>query len=314
MALLLTGATGHVGAGIVKAAAAREIATVAIYRGKAPPADTDLSCIKWVRCDLGDAAAVDELVKTHQIDACIHAAAVMNEAYARPDPAGAITANVGTTANLLEAARTQNWRRFLLVSTGSVFQKRAVTGLPIAEDAEPEPENVYSTTKAAAEMLCRMYRTEYGLSASAVRLSWVYGPPIATQDAARGPIPSLLIRALSGEEICEGGADFATSFTFVADVANGMLAAVAARELSSAIYHLGHGVNFTLGEVADAIRQAVPGAVIELAPGTEPWTRFTAMRDPLAGSRLIGDTGFKPEYSLSKGIAEYADWLRAGAG
>ena len=66
---------------------------------------------------------------THvQSNSCIHSAAVPNEKYARPQPLAAINANIGGTANLLDMARRKNWRRFLSVSTGSVFPERQRSG------------------------------------------------------------------------------------------------------------------------------------------------------------------------------------------
>ena len=182
---------------------------------------------------------------------------------------------------------------------------------PIFEDATPEPANIYSTTKFSAELLTRMYRSEFGLSASTVRISWVFGPPIVSDSPTRGPIPSYLLRALRGEAIREGGGDFAASFTFIADAAGGLLAAATAPKLNFDTYHLGHGVNFTARQAADAVRSACPGATIDLGPGTEPWTKFTAIRGPLAGSRVLDDTGFAPAYSLEDGIRAYAGWMRA---
>jgi nucleoside-diphosphate-sugar epimerase len=156
-----------------------------------------------------------------------------------------------------------------------------------------------------------MYRTEYSLSASTVRISWVYGPPVISDQPTRGPIPSYLLRALRGEAIREGGADFAASFTFVGDVAEGLLAAANAPELRSATYHLGPGVNLTVGQVAAAVQKAVSAAVFELGPGTEPWTRYTSLRGPLAGGKLLSDTGYAPTHSLDAGVRAYADWMRA---
>lgn len=312
MALLVTGATGHIGGALVAHAASSGQAIVAVYRSNEPPAPQH--DVVWVRCDLDDAGAVQRLAAAHAIDACIHAAAVSNEAYARPHPRAAVRTNVGATANLLECARVHAWRRFVLVSTGSVFQRRTDLVSPIGEEAPPAPGNVYGTTKVAAELLARMYRSEYGVSAVTVRISWVFGPPVLSDSPARGPIPSFLMRALRGEPIREGGADFAASFTFVADVANGLIALATAAELRHACYHLGPGRNFSAREVAGAVMRAVPGAVIELAGGTEPWTRYTAMRAPLAGTRLRDDTGFELHHSLEQGIERYAEWMRDAAG
>ena len=308
MSLLVTGASGHVGGEIVRQAARRGMPVVAIHRG-AFAGETSSPCVTWVRCDLADRSAVGKLAQAHRIDACIHAAAVSNEAYARPDPLGAIATNIGATANLLEAARLAQWRRFVLVGTGSVFGI-SDAAQPILEDQAPAVTSVYGTTKLGAEMLTRLYRAEYGLSASTVRISWVFGPPVISDQPMRGPIPSYLLRALQGVAIHEGGADFAASFTYVADAAEGLLAAAAAPELRHATYHLGHGVNFTAAQVAAAVCRTVPGAVIALRPGTEPWTRYTSLRGPLAGGRLRADTGHAPAHSLEQGIAAYADWMR----
>lgn len=310
MTLLVTGALGHVGAEILRQASAQGRQVLALYRGGTPAA---LPGVTWLRCDLTDAAAVRQLAE-HRIDACIHAAALSNEAYCRPDPLGAIAGNVGATANLLEAARTAGWRRFVLVGTGSVFQLVEDKTSPIPEDLPPAVANIYGTTKLAAEMMTRMYRTEYGLSASTVRISWVFGPPVISDQPTRGPIPSYLLRALRGEPIREGGADFAASFTYVADAAEGLLAAASAAELRAPVYHLGHGVNFTAGAAAAAVKSAVPSAVIELDPGTDPWTRYTGLRGPLAGDKLFADTGYRPSHGLEAGIGAYADWMRANPG
>ena len=312
MTLLVTGATGHVGGEIVRQAMKRDMPVIAVARDAVGEAEVQaFPSVKWLQCDLADTDAVMALTARNRIDACIHAAAISNEAYARPDPRGAIATNVGATANLLEAARLASWRRFVLISTGSVFSLNSDTTRPILEDQAPGVANVYSTTKLCAELLTSMYRTEYGLSASTVRISWVFGPPIISDQPMRGPIPSYLLRALQGIAIREGGAEFAASFTYVADAAGGLLAAATAPELRHPIYHLGHGVNFTAGQAAAAVRSAVPGAVIELTGGTEPWTRYTSLRGPLAGDRLRADTGYNPTHTLEAGVRAYADWMRA---
>ena len=125
-------------------------------------------------------------------------------------------------------------------------------------------------------------------------------------------VPLFLIGALKGAERRDAsGGDFAASFTFVEDVADGLLAAARAQTLDHDIYHLGPGRNFSAREVAEAVKSAVPSAVIELGPGTLPWTTYTALRGPLAGERLRQDTGYEVDPSLEDGIRAYADWLRA---
>ena len=314
MALLVTGAMGHVGREVVHQAAAAGVTVIAQYRTTYHDSDARAlgSKVHWVPCELTDVAAVERLCDTHPIDACIHSAAVSNDKYARPQPLSAINANIGGTANLLDRARRQNWRRFLLVSTGSVFQNASDPAEPILEDAPPAATTIYSTTKYCGELLTTMYRSQFGLSAAVVRISWVYGPPLVTDDPPRGPVPAFVRAALARRPTrLPSGADFAGSFTYIADVAAGLIAAWRCEALNHSVYHLGSGENYSARRVADAVRAAVPGAVIELGAGTEPWTTHTRMRGPLAGNRLLADTGFRVGYSLEDGVRAYADWMRA---
>jgi nucleoside-diphosphate-sugar epimerase len=159
-----------------------------------------------------------------------------------------------------------------------------------------------------------MYRTQFDVSAATVRISWVYGPPLvpAVRDDPRGPIPHFLKCAVSGMPVRDpSGADFAASFTHVSDVAAGLLAAADARELLHPVYHLGSGVNYSTRDVVAAVKAAVPGAIIEVGPGTAPYTDHTRMRGPLAGKRLLEDTGFTPRLGLAQGVTAFADWMRA---
>jgi nucleoside-diphosphate-sugar epimerase len=314
MGLLVTGAMGHVGYEVAKQAAAAGERVLAQYRRGFRAADAEAvgGNATWVACDLCEPAAVAAMTADHHIDACIHLAAVSNDAYAHPEPLAAVQSNLGALANLLDLARRREWRRFVFVSTGSVFQGRRDVTSPIPEDAPTSPISVYGTTKYCGELLTGMYRSQFGVPAATVRISWVYGPPVVSEDPTRGPIPAFLRKALRGVAVRDpGGADFAASFTYVGDAAAGLLAACQAPALNFDVYHLGPGINFTTGQVAEAVRARVPGAVIELGPGTEPWTTYTVLRGPLVGDRLRQDTGFTVAPALDAGIAAYAAWMRA---
>ncbi len=316
MALLITGAMGHVGFELVRQAADQGRAVVAQYRGtfREHDAQSLKGDVAWVQCDLTAPESVRDLTTARRIEACIHTAAIPNEVYCRPDPLNAVNVNVGAVAALLEQARTQSWQRFLNVSTGSVFQDATDITKPVQENRIPKVANIYSTTKFCGELLTTMYRSQFEVPAANVRISWVYGQPLVPiqRENPRGPIPYFLKCALTGIPIREiSGAEFAASYTHVHDVAAGLLAAVDAKALNHDAYHLGSGVNYSTSTVVSAVKAAVPKADIEVGPGTVPWTDHTHMRGPLAGDRLLNDTGWRPVLSLEAGVQSFADWMRA---
>lgn len=319
MPLLVTGAMGHVGFAVVREAAALGMPVVAQYLNTfdAQAAKSVGDTVTWVRCDVADPFEVAALAATHRIEGCIHSAALPNDKTARPVPMRAFQSNVASAQNLLELGRRCGWRRFLLVSSGAVFQRWTDADRSISEAEPPSPVNVYGTTKHCAELLTSMYRQMYELSAATVRVSWIYGQPLVprTFDGPRGPIPEFLRRALAGGIVDEpAGGDFAASFTHVDDCALGLLAAYRSSTLEHTVYHLGSGENYSTSRVAEAVQAAVPGSMVRVGGGTDPWTRFTVLRGPLNCDRMREEIGFSPTLSLEAGIASFADWMRTHPG
>lgn len=314
--LLVTGAMGHVGYEVVRQAAARGIAVVGQYMNTFREADAEAlgAAVTWAQCDLADPYGLTMLAAEHDIEGCIHTAAVPNDVLAFPQPLKAFQSNVTATGLMLETARRLRWRRFVYVSTGSVFQSLPDAVTPVPEDMPTTPKSLYAVTKRSSEMMVGVYANTYGLSAATVRVSWIFGQPLVPPafDGPRGPIPEFLRRALRGEAVDEPtGGDFAASFTYVPDCAAGLLAVWEAPKLKHDTYHLGSGCNYTTFEVAEAVRKAVPGAHVATGPGTAPWTDSTVMRGPLACGRMESELGWRPAHDLDAGVAAFADWMRA---
>ena len=314
--LLITGAMGHVGFELARQAVVRGIPVVGQYMTTFRAADAAVlgPGIVWAQCDLADPFGLTMLAAEHDIVGCIHTAAVPNDVLAFPAPLKAFQSNVTATGLMLETARRLKWRRFVFVSTGSVFQSLPDAVTPVPEDMAPTPKSLYAVTKRASEMMVGVYARTYGLSAATARISWIYGQPLVPSsfDAPRGPIPEFLRRVLRGEEICErSGGDFAASFTYVPDSAAGLLALWDAERLAHDTYHVGSGRNYTTFEVAEAVCNAVPGARIVIGPGTAPWTDTTVMRGPLSCARMSDEIGYHPSHDLVTGVAAFADWMRA---
>jgi nucleoside-diphosphate-sugar epimerase len=311
MTLLVTGAMGHVGLEIVrKLAPHRKV--LGHYNRTFRPRDAEElgPNVTWLSCDLTDREAVDRLCEDLEVDACIHLAAIANEAFARPDPAAAFRVNVGAVVNLLDAARRHGWRRFVNCSTGSVF-KTVDPEREIMESRSVDAESIYGSTKGCAELMTTAFRAQYSISAASVRLSRIYGPPVKDGSIARGLIPEILINAMKRKPRHDAsGGDFQGGFTYIEDVVDGLIAAVDAPEFNFAAYHLAPPRNYSVFEIAEVVRALVPGADIEIGPGTEPWDRFTPMRGRMNGERFFADTGFRTRFSLKQGLAAYHAWLR----
>jgi UDP-glucuronate 4-epimerase len=313
--LLITGGMGHVGYETAKQAASLGMEVVAQYLTTFRVEDAKAlgPNVVWTKCDLSDPYELAMLCGDHDIDGCIHTAAIPNDTVGLPQPLRTFQSNVVATGLLLETARRQEWRRFIFVSTGSVYQDWKDTSNPIPETAAPSPKTLYGCTKRSSELMVDAYANSYGLSAATVRISWVFGPPMvpAKFDGPRGPIPEFLRRVMQGEEINDPeGGEFAASFTFVPDCAKGLLTAYRADKLNHNSYNLGSGKNRSTFDVAEAICNAVEGAKITVGAGTDPWTQHATLRGPLSCDRMKEDLNFTPTYSLQDAMHEFAKWMK----
>lgn len=198
-------------------------------------------------------------------DGILHLAAVSRVAWGEADPALCRHVNVAGTRFVLEAALAQRappWVVF--ASSREVYGDPKV--MPVVEDAALRPVNTYGQTKAEGEDLVQAART-HGLRCAIVRLSSVYGTIHDHPDRA---IPSLLWRAMQGQDLRLSGADAFFDFVHVDDTVRGLM--LAAQQLASGAgqvptVHLATGVATSLVTLArEAIGVAGSKSPLTLLP------------------------------------------------
>jgi nucleoside-diphosphate-sugar epimerase len=183
-------------------------------------------------------------------DGVIHMAAISRVAWGERYPELCHSINVDGTRVLLDlalAADTPPW--FLFVSSREVYGNP--DRFPVREDAPMQPENHYGRSKAEGERLVNAARVK-GLRTGIVRLSNVYG---TTYDHPDRAVPSLLWRALAGQELRISGAETFFDFVHVADCVRGlerMAELLSQGESALPPVHLVTGAKTSLGDLAAA--------------------------------------------------------------
>jgi UDP-glucose 4-epimerase len=169
MSILVTGSAGHLGEALMRTLRAQAATgTRAIGLDIKPSAYTDL---------VGDIAD-REFVKTAMrgIHTVVHTATLHKPHVATHSKQDFVDTNITGTLNLLEEAVLQGVSAFLFTSTTSTFgaAMNPAEGEPaawITEDVIPQPKNIYSVTKLAAESLCELFYRKSGLPVLILRTS-----------------------------------------------------------------------------------------------------------------------------------------------
>jgi nucleoside-diphosphate-sugar epimerase len=208
--------------------------------------------------------------------------------------------NIEATQVLLEACVGRPIERLVYASSSSVYGDNVA--IPMTEEALPQPVSPYGVSKLAAEQLCYLYFSNFGVPTASLRYFTVYGP---RQRPDMG-FHKFLRAAIEKRPITVfGDGEQTRDFTFVQDAVSATIAA-ATRGRAGRVYNIGGGSRVSVNQVLDMI-----GRVSGRAPAISVDSAQKGdMRHTYADTSLArADLGFAPTVSLEEGLAAEYQWL-----
>ncbi len=149
------------------------------------------------KVNICDGESLHSLFERYSPQGVIHFAAETHVDKSIAGPEIFITTNVLGTLRLLECSVAHKVERFHQVSTDEVYGSLGPSDEPFTEDSPLAPNNPYSASKAAADLLVRSYHKTFGLNVVITRCSNNYGPH---QDDSK-LIPLFIKKLLAGESV-----------------------------------------------------------------------------------------------------------------
>jgi nucleoside-diphosphate-sugar epimerase len=208
--------------------------------------------------------------------------------------------NIRVTQRVLETVRHMTLRMLVYASSSSVYGD--AEAYPTTETMRPRPVSPYGVTKLAAEHLCEVYRTAFGVSTASLRLFSVYGPRQRPDMAFSRMVGS----ALSGRPFTlYGDGEQTRDFTFVDDVVDAMLRVAEAGW--TGVANVGGGARTSMKEVVRVIEGLAGPMHIVHAPTQQGDARHTAAETTVAYEGF----GYEPQVRLADGLARMIAATRA---
>jgi len=254
-----------------------------------------------VEGDICDAGAVAGVLRRGGFDAVMHVAARAGVRPSIADPAAYIRTNIAGTQVVLEEARRAGVGRFVFASSSSVYGLAKT--VPFSEDlALPQTLSPYAATKLAGEHLCGNYAHLHGMRVVCLRFFTVYGP---------SQRPDLAIHKFTdaihhGRPIPQfGDGTTRRDYTYVDDIVQGVLSALAYDGAHFEIFNLGENQTTSLSALIAAIERALgKEARIERLPEQQGDMPLTCA-DIAKARRLLG---YNPLVPISDGIPRFVAW------
>ena len=302
MRILVTGITGFIGSNLAKYLMSRGHYVLGIARSikKLSPysllgVDADV-----VFMDLAK-AGIEELkyiIEKHDIDSVIHLAAVSIVRQVRHNPVYAVKVNVLATMKLLEACRRASVERIIIASTDKVYGE----GTNRTESSPLEPIELYGATKAAMDILARVWAKTYYYPIIVTRCCNVYGPG----DVNPRIIPRTIYRCMKGlKPIIYSNYLGLREYIYIDDVCRAYQMLLESN--IAGVFNIGSGEVLSQAEVVKKILEHFPN----IEPEYQAHYGQEIKAQSLNSSRIRELLGWKPLISFDEGIKRTIEWWKA---
>ena len=266
-----------------------------------------------------------EILDLRRWDSCLQATRNVEEVYALAADMGGmgfISAhhaqilynNSLINLHTLEAARTNNVKRYLYTSSACIYpeylqEDTNVTPLK-EEDAYPaQPQDAYGWEKLVSEILCKHYKDDYGIETRTVRFHNIFGEK-GTWEGGREKAPAALCRKIALAKLTNnpeieiwGDGEQTRSFCHIIDCVEGIFRLM--RSDFSEPLNLGQDRMVTINQLADIISEI---ADFEISKKHIDGPMGVRGRNS-DNAKLREVLGWEPSVSLEDGLAVTYRWI-----
>ena len=309
--VLVTGAGGFIGSHLVERLKEEgaQVRAFVRYNSRNDPGLLNLlpakvhSELEIIAGDLRDLPAVQSAARGSSH--VFHLGALIAIPYSYKHPEEVVETNVMGTLNVLMAAREEGVERVVHFSSSEVYG--TALHVPIDESHPLQGQSPYSASKIGADKLAESFHLSYDLPVVTLRPFNTFGP----RQSARAVIPSIILQALTQEEIHLGNLDSIRDFTYVSDTVSGCLKIAERAGIEGQTINLGSGIEIRIGDLLEKVLTLMDHPVKVVV---DP-SRLRPVKSEVG--RLISDNrlalerlGWKPLVSLEDGLQKTIDWIR----
>ncbi len=312
-AVLVTGATGHIGGWLVKRLIEDGAEVVCLMRDWEPECqlirEELIQQVKVVKGGLGDIDLLKRALAEHEVNTVMHLAAQSIVGTANRDPISTYESNIRGTWCLMEACRlSPSVKQAVVASTDKVYGDSEQ--LPYVEEMPLLAIYPHDVSKACAEMIAVSYARTYGINLAITRLPNVYGgADLNWTRIVPGTIQSII---RNEQPVINSNGRFVRDYLYVEDAvtAHLLLAERLAEntELRGQAFNISSETQLSVLELVERILKLMGSA---LKPEVRDQAKNEIKNQYLSAAKARKMLGWQPTFTSDEGLGRTIDWYQA---
>lgn len=281
---------------------------------------TDYRQFKFVKLDIADKQAVQDVFAKEDVARVMHLAAQAGVRYSITHPDAYIDSNIVGFMNILEGCRQHEIEHLAYASTSSIYGANTCMPFSIHDNVD-HPVSLYAASKKANELMAHTYSHLYRIPTTGLRFFTVYGP-------WGRPDMSLFMftrNILEGKPIAVFNyGNHRRDFTYIDDIVEGVIRVLDKPAQGNSdwsgehpdpgtslapyrIYNIGNNNPIPLLSFIETLEQCLGKTAVKnllpMQPGDIPDTYADV-------SDLVNDFGYRPATLLADGISNFVAWYK----
>ncbi len=263
----------------------------------------------------GDTSVKEDIDKAFEenVDLVFHIAGCASAINSFTDPYTDIYANFIGTVNIIQKCVEKKVPRLLYASSMTTYG--LVNKLPVGETHPAVPISYYGISKYAAERFVHATGMRKDLSSqfnvTSFRMFNVYGPHQSLTNPYQGVMAIFIGNVLRHEPInIFGDGEQSRDFVYIDDVVDAWVTTIDKPQTFGEVYNVGLGIDTSMNTLTQTIIRVLkedpksyPILRKEGRPGDQRYMRADI-------SKIGQAIGWKPRYSLEKGLQKTLEWAK----
>ena len=259
--------------------------------------------------DIRQQSTMNYLVRGH--DVIFNLAGQVSHIDSMEEPYTDLEINCRSQLTLLEACRHNNPNvKVVFAGTRQIYGRPQ--SLPVTESHLVRPTDINGINKAAGEYYHLVYNNVFGVRATSLRLTNVYGPRQLIKHSRQGFIGWFIRLVLEDREIqIYGDGSQLRDFVYVEDAADAFLRAGASDACDGGVFNVGGSGPIAHRELVELLIGVAGTGRVRYVPWPAEKKQIDIGSFYADSSKFTTTTGWTPSVALRDGLARTIDFYRA---